>query len=117
MNKFNLLIAVFLIGLTLNSCHKKNYPAKTPEKTIGNNSTVTTAKSDSGAVTKVAAKRNPKLPVAKVITVDDNVAHKSLDGRLYYDVLGHRYWKNYKDGKYYLFDKSMYTDPAFKKPD
>jgi hypothetical protein len=117
MNKFKLLIAVFLIGLTLNSCHKKNYPAKTPEKAAENNATVSPVKSDSQVVTKVAVKRKPQVPVAKVITVDDNAAHKSVDGRLYYDVLGRRYWKNYKDGKYYLFNKSMYNDPAFKKPD
>lgn len=111
MNKINLLIALFLVGFALHSCHKKNYPAKTPERSVENNAPVPTVNSDSLVV---AVKRKPKVPVAKVITVDDNAAHKSVDGRLYYDVLGHRYWKNYKDGKYYLFDKSMYTDPAFK---
>jgi hypothetical protein len=49
-----------------------------------------------------------------VITVNDEAASKSVDGRLYYDVMGHRYWKNFKDGKYYLFDKSMYNNPDFK---
>ena len=53
-----------------------------------------------------------KLP--RVITVNDKVAKKSVDGRLYYDVDGRRYWKNYNDGKYYLFNKTMYNDPAFK---
>jgi hypothetical protein len=51
-----------------------------------------------------------------VITVNDEAASKSVDGRLFYDVLGHRYWKNYNDGKYYLFDKSMYNNPDFKPP-
>ncbi|HMD00634.1 MAG TPA: hypothetical protein VKH37_10790 [Ferruginibacter sp.] len=51
---------------------------------------------------------------AKVITVNDNVAKKSIDGRLYYDLDGHRYWKNFDDGKYYLYNRSMYDDKAFK---
>lgn len=116
MDKIKLLITVILIGLSLNSCHKKNYPAKTPESNVDNNVSSNTVKPDSTVITKPAIKRKPKVAVAKVITVDDNVAHKSVDGRLYYDVLGHRYWKNYKDGKYYLFNQSMYNDPAFKAP-
>ena len=50
----------------------------------------------------------------KVIIVNDSFARKSVDGRLYYDVEGHRYWRNKKDGKYYLFNKSMYNNNAFK---
>ncbi len=103
---------MFLISLFLIGCHKKNYPSKNPEADINN----TVSKPDSSVVTKPAIKRKPKVPVAKVITVDDNAAHKSVDGRLYYDVMGKRYWKNYKDGKYYLFNQSMYNDPAFKAP-
>ncbi len=103
MFKVKLLIAAFIFGLLMNSCHKKNYPSNiiTPDSTVA---------------AKPAIKRKPKVPVAKVITVDDNAAHKSVDGRLYYDVMGRRYWKNYKDGKYYLFNQSMYNDPAFKAP-
>ncbi len=103
---------MFLIGLFFIGCHKKNYPSKNPGADINN----TVSKPDSSVVTKPAIKRRPKVPVAKVITVDDNAAHKSVDGRLYYDVMGKRYWKNYKDGKYYLFNQSMYNDPAFKAP-
>ena len=116
MVKIKLLIAVLLIGLSLNSCHKKNYPARTPESNTDNNVSSTSMIPDSATITKPAIKRKPKVPVAKVITVDDNAAHKSVDGRLYYDVLGHRYWKNYKDGKYYLFNQSMYNNPDFKAP-
>ena len=69
---------------------------------------------------KPVAVVNPKTKdededIPKVITVNDAAAHKSVDGRYYYDVLGHRYWRNNKDGKYYLFDKSMYTNSDFKK--
>ena len=55
-----------------------------------------------------------KMTIPQSITVSEKAAKKSVDGRLYYDVDGHRYWRNYDDGKYYLFNKSMYTDPAFK---
>ena len=40
--------------------------------------------------------------MAKAIYVNDAAAKTSVDGRLYYDVDGKRYWKNYKDRKYYL---------------
>jgi hypothetical protein len=65
---------------------------------------------------KPVVKEKPKPEFPKVITVNDEAASKSVDGRLFYDVLGHRYWKNYNDGKYYLFDKSMYNNPDFKPP-
>jgi hypothetical protein len=63
---------------------------------------------------KKPAKKVIHTAVPKVITVDDRGAQKSVDGRLYYDLEGHRYWKNYKDGRYYLFTKAMFDDPAFK---
>lgn len=116
MFKIKLLIAVFITGLSLHSCHKKNYPAKTPDSNVDTNVSSTMEKPDSTVTAKPVIKRKSKVAVAKVITVDDNAAHKSVDGRLYYDVLGKRYWKNYKDGKYYLFNQSMYNNPDFKAP-
>ena len=87
---------------------KKITPAPIPPKT----DTVAIAPA---AEEKTAPKPEPTKPdFPKVITVNDNAANKSIDGRLFYDVLGHRYWKNYNDGKYYLFDKSMYSNPDFK---
>ncbi len=71
---------------------------------------------DSLQAAKALAKRKAKPPIPKMIEVNDDVAHKSVDGRLYYDVMGHRYWKNYKDGKYYLFNKAMYNNNDFKPP-
>jgi hypothetical protein len=76
-----------------------------PESNTGSSANANTAAKP--AVKKV------KMAVSKVITVNDNAAKKSFDGRLYYDLDGHRYWKNYNDGKYYLFNKSMYTDKAY----
>lgn len=55
-----------------------------------------------------------KAAVPQVIWVNDKVAKKNFDGRLYYDLEGRRYWKNYVDGKYYLFNRAMYSNSAFK---
>jgi hypothetical protein len=63
---------------------------------------------------KSAVPKTAPAAAPKVILVNDNVAKKNIDGRLYYDVEGRRYWRNYNDGKYYLFNRSMYTDSAFK---
>ena len=110
------LFVTFSISL-LCSCSKKHHPGRTSSETIEKNNNLSNAKTNDSIITKKVAikpKQNDIIP--KVILVNDNVARKSIDGRLYYDLLGHRYWKNYKDGKYYLFNKSMYTNDAFKKP-
>jgi len=125
MHKNGLLIFSFIVLFALFSCSRRSHPSRnnptTTENNNSNNSTIDNAtmerKSDSvAAVKKAVAKRNAKPPPPKVISVNDEAAHKSVDGRLYYDVMGHRYWRNYKDGKYYLFNKSMFNDPAFKAP-
>ena len=90
-----ILLFIFLI-----SCGRKHVPETT-------NST----KPDSATVKRTVVK---KMAAPKIIAVNDKVAKKSVDGRLYYDLDGHRYWKNYNDGKYYLFNQSMYTNSAFK---
>lgn len=114
------------------SCSKKTVPSKTAVVIPGENNTsrVRTKPAPTPVVKKVdsavtiapektekpVVKEKPKPEFPKVITVNDEAASKSVDGRLFYDVLGHRYWKNYNDGKYYLFDKSMYNNPDFKPP-
>lgn len=108
MQRIFFLTMIFIIGATMLSCHKKNYPARTVSPTV--ETTV-----DSAVVKKPVVKKKQE-PLPKVIAVNDEAAHKSVDGRLYYDVMGHRYWKNYRDGKYYLFDKSMFSNPDFKAP-
>ena len=81
-------------------------------KTTPHNSKNTT-ESTSAAV---PAKKTTKLktPTPTVIVVNDAAAKKTVDGRYYYDLNGKRYWRNNKDGKYYLFNKSMYNNPDFK---
>lgn len=117
--------AVFFVT----SCGRRNIPAKTATVTTSEKKVsqpevkpkpaTETKKEDTVAVASVrpekpAEKEKVKSDFPNVISVNDNAASKSVDGRLFYDVLGHRYWKNYKDGKYYLFDKSMYNNPDFQ---
>ncbi len=101
--KYLLIIATASL-LILFSCHRKTVPSATTVATNG----------DTVAVKKAPVKRKPKEPVPKVITVNDTMAKKTVDGRYYYDLQGHRYWRNNKDGKYYIFNKAMYNDDAYK---
>ena len=102
MFKVNLAILLFSALLAFTSCSKKIHPDA--------NTGVT--ESNTEMVKKEPAK--VKLAIPKVITVNDKVAKRSVDGRYYYDLQGHRYWRNNVDGKYYLFNKSMFNDEAFK---
>ncbi len=106
------LVAYFFL-IFVYSCRKKHIPDKTiPEVTV-----VVPPKNDSVIVKKKAApKPRQKDIIPNTIVVNDKAAKKAVDGRLYYDLIGHRYWKNYKDGKYYLFSQKMYDNPAFKPP-
>ncbi|MEI9955331.1 MAG: hypothetical protein WDM90_03260 [Ferruginibacter sp.] len=92
------VIACIALILVITNCSRKHTPQTANA----------TAKP---AVKKTTPKK--KIPVPTVIVVNDNAAKKSFDGRLYYDLDGHRYWKNYIDGKYYLFNKSMFSDSAY----
>lgn len=126
MRKIFPFITASIIFLSLNSCSKKTHPSASTNASItpitGVASPAEVAKNKEEEKKEVVTKRKVAAAKAKevfpeVITVNDSVAHKSVDGRYYYDVLGHRYWRNNKDGKYYLFNKSMYNNPDFKKPD
>ncbi len=101
-------LTAVIIGLcvVIISCNKKQQPQNATADSPGSASGV--------AVKKMPARKVIKLAVPKIIIVDDRTASKTIDGRLYYDLEGHRYWRNYDDGKYYLYSQSMYTDKAFK---
>ena len=117
MNRIKTLLRVFILILVLHSCSKRIHPAATVGVTpISGVTSDEVKKSDTtlAVVKKAVVKQKPKADFPKIITVNDSAAQKSVDGRLYYDVLGHRYWKNYQNGKYYLFNKSMYSNPAFR---
>lgn len=104
------LTLAFAITL-LYSCRRRHTPERTPETTM----TLPT-KTDSVVVKKHNFTPKKKDIIPPTIVVNDAAAKKAVDGRLYYDLLGHRYWKNYKNGKYYLFNQKMYANPAFKAP-
>ena len=104
MNKAAFIIMAFLAATIITGCSKKSHPA-------------TTAVNTPDSVTVKPVKRPTlKTTVPKVIIVNDKVAKRSVDGRYYYDLEGHRYWRNNRDGKYYLFHKSMFDNPDFKSP-
>ena len=105
------LAVLYILAAVLFSCNRKT--TGTTSRTVYGSE----KKADSAAApVKAAPVKKIKTPTPKVIVVNDNIASKTFDGRLYYDLDGKRYWRNYKDGKYYLFNKSMATDPDFKKP-
>ena len=97
-------MGMFMAGILLmlvSGCSRKHQPQAQPVVIIHSE-------------IRKPAKKQISTPIPKVITVDDRGAQKAVDGRLYYDLEGRRYWRNYVDGRYYLFNKNMYTDPAFK---
>ncbi|MFT3912014.1 MAG: hypothetical protein QM737_21495 [Ferruginibacter sp.] len=102
--KNNILLFSFFIMLNiLFSCSRKTTPNNTKNSSKTEKETVVTKKD-----IKV------KTPAPTVIVVNDSAAKKTVDGRYYYDLNGKRYWRNNRDGKYYLFNKSMYNNPDFK---
>ncbi len=104
MNKAAFVLMASLAVAILDGCSKKTNPA------------TTAANTPDSASEKPVRKPTLKTAVPKVIIVNDKVAKRSVDGRFYYDLEGHRYWRNNRDGKYYLFNKSMFDNPDFKSP-
>lgn len=120
MQKFYFIITA-LAFLFLTSCSKRTVPSKNKQTTIdySNDSTsiIKTPEETEIVEVKKAPVKKAEATFPKIITVNDAAATKAVDGRMYYDIQGRRYWKNFKDGKYYLFDKSMYNNPDFKPTD
>ncbi|MEO7045992.1 MAG: hypothetical protein ABI091_11845 [Ferruginibacter sp.] len=92
--KYLLLLSLLFLFL-LNSCAKKTYPAKNATE-VKNTSPI----SSDDYKKEQAKKGTANLP--KVIVVNDSAAKQTATGKYYYDLNGYRYWKNTKDGKYYL---------------
>ena len=107
-----------LMVLVLYGCSKRYIPQHDNIPVITVNNSRPVAKPAAAAAAKpgvrTMAKRAAPAGVPKVIWVNDKVAKKNFDGRLYYDLEGRRYWKNYVDGKYYLYNRAMYSDSAYK---
>lgn len=122
MRGFLKITTTFLIIFIITGCSKKSHPTQNPGITVitDNANESSTVSPEKVIVIEKSVSPEPKKTKAvfpNSITVNDLAAKKSTDGRHYYDVKGHRYWKNYKDGKYYLYNKSMYNNPDFKNPD
>lgn len=96
------LILLLFIG-SLAACHRKTAPPPSPP-----------APPSASVLSPAPKNMERKTPVPKTIQVNDLAATKTPDGRMYYDLNGKRYWKNFKDGKYYLFRKGMLANPDFK---
>lgn len=106
MKTTTILFAVaVIIGGSMSACHKKAYP---------DSGTASVKRLDENEPKKNPAPKKIKTPVPKVIVVNDLVSQKTVDGRYFYDLNGKRYWRNNKDGKYYLFNQSMYSNDDFK---
>lgn len=122
------LIIPFLccfVLIAFQNCSKKVHPGAAPAEVrkvkSGDTTQVLTKidtmaleKMDSIAKAKPPVRKKHKEPAPQVIVVNDKFAKKSVDGRYYYDLQGHRYWRNNKDGKYYLFNKTMLSNEDFK---
>jgi len=100
MKPINIVVTALLLMMVGSGCNRKSHP------TVSNTPAVETPATPN---TKPVRRSVPK-----VITVNDKAAKRSLDGRYYYDLQGHRYWRNNRDGKYYLFHQSMFDNPDFK---
>ncbi len=116
MHPQHLAVLCLAAAVCLTACNRKTVPetAGKPTVTYNGRTLANNTASNNPAAKRVMVKRKPAPPMPKMIMVNDKVAKKNIDGRLYYDVEGHRYWRNYNDGKYYLFNRAMYSDPAFK---
>lgn len=101
----NLIIILFIALISSISCSKKTNPSSSK-------------KEEPSKVETVAKPKPAKIvtPTPLSIIVNDAAAKKAVDGRLFYDLEGKRYWKNYKDGKYYLYNKSMHSNKDFNVP-
>lgn len=102
MKRNCLILSALLIGFCIAGCSKRSNPAAG-----------SAAKSSE---TKTVKRATVKTAVPKVIVVNDSVAKRSVDGRYYYDLEGRRYWRNNRDGKYYLFRTGMFENEDFKAP-
>jgi hypothetical protein len=109
MKKFYPIILITGL-LVLSACSKRTVTTtSTKEKEEK------TASTTSSTEATATPKREPvKTPTPKFITVNDKIAKRTPEGRMYYDLEGKRYWKNFKDGKYYLYTKGLLENPDFK---
>jgi len=100
------LALLFILAIIV-GCSRKATPIKPEEAVV-----IVKEKSEEVVVRKPAPV--VKTPVPKSIVVNDKAATKTVNGRYYYDLEGKRYWRNNKDGKYYLYYKGMFDNKDFQ---
>ncbi|HMU10721.1 MAG TPA: hypothetical protein PKC54_11975 [Ferruginibacter sp.] len=105
MNRPFLLSIIILFFILATGCNKKTNPS------VSNASS-----NEKPAETKTVKRAVVKTAVPKVIVVNDSVAKRAVDGRYYYDLEGRRYWRNNRDGKYYLYYRGIFENEDFKAP-
>ncbi len=88
--------------------------AASSKKTVPTTEESTTSTTPTETKTAAAPKPIIKTPTPKSIVVNDAAAKTSANGRRYYDLEGKRYWRNKKDGKYYLYYKGMFDNKDFQ---
>src|SRR5688572_27497474 len=91
-------IVLFLV--TLAACSKKSVPSR----------------EESAAEKKPAVvyKAPVKTSTPKSIVVNYADTKKTVNDKYYNDLEGKRYWRNKKDGKYYLYYKGMFDNKDFQ---
>lgn len=105
MNRIIFLLSLIAMLNMLASCNRKTNPEAAAKPSAS-----------APVAVKHAKRAIIKTAVPRVITVSEGAARRSVDGRYYYDLEGHRYWRNNRDGKFYLFHKSMFDNPDFRAP-
>lgn len=117
MNKGISIVILFICFVVLAGCTRKAVPPKPTEDYTSKTNPVTT---DTATVVnepvkeKVVYRAPVKTATPKVIVVNDKAATKTVEGRYYYDLQGKRYWRNKRDGKYYLYYKGMFNNKDFQ---
>lgn len=116
MLKILLAITVFVSFGVVQSCSRKTTPSKSEAAKAEEAAKTEEAAKGEAEVEKKAPVIKPivKTAIPKMITVNDRAAKKTVSGRYYYDLEGKRYWRNNKDGKYYLYYKGMFDNKDFQ---
>ena len=107
-----LITTTYVIAVTITACSRKTITTENASTVKKEHVGLDTLKTDTALY--VVKRKEIKTSTPQVITVNDKAARKTVDGRLYYDLDGKRYWRNKRDGKYYLYNKSMYNNPDFQ---
>lgn len=114
MFKHIIIIVIFFSFILMQACRRKTIPEVTHTATPPSSTKVADSIAIAAAKAKMGYKTPVKTPVPKSIVVNDAAAKKTVNNRYYYDLEGKRYWRNKKDGKYYLYYKGMFDNKDFQ---